>query len=328
MLELHDNPSRRMALALGAGAALTLAFPARAAFPDKPVTVIVPFPPGGPNDVVGRLTAQTLTEALGAQAIVENRAGAGGATGVGSTARSEPDGYTTVLATGVGWVTHPMLTKSPSFRTEDLRPVCNVTGGPSVLAVRKDLPAKTLEELIALAKAKPGELTYASSGVGTTLHLGGELFKSVAGLDIIHVPYKGTSEVLVDLLAGRVDISFISPLVARKLVDDGRLRALATTGTKRMKGWDDTPTVAEAGAPGYVLDSWYPLLAPAGTPDEVVSRLNQAVAAGVKAPEAAHRLEGLGFIAIGSSVAEAEAYQRAETEKWTKLIRDAKLQAD
>jgi tripartite-type tricarboxylate transporter receptor subunit TctC len=329
MKRTAPHPSRRLVLGGACAALAASAFgpSAMAAFPEKPVTVIVPFPPGGPNDIIGRLVGQMLSEAFGAQAIVENRPGAGGATAVGAVARAEADGYTLVLPSGVGFVTHPLFAPQPSYKIEALRPISNVTSGPSVLAVRGDLDAKTAGELIALAKAKPGALTYASSGVGTTLHLGGELFKNMAKADIVHVPYKGTSEVIVDLIAGRVDLSFISPLVARKLVDDGKLKALGTTGKTRAKGWDQVPTIDESGLPGYELDGWYPLLAPAGAPDEAVKRLSEAVMAGVRKPEAAARLSDLGFSPIGSSVAEAEALQAAEAEKWGKLIREAGLKA-
>lgn len=322
------RPTRRAMLA-GATGALGLAAigPARAAYPDRPVTVVVPFPPGGPNDIIGRIVAQKVGKAFGHQLVVENRPGAGGATAVAAVSRADPDGYTTVLPSGVGFVTQPLLQPTPPFDPKELRIVSNVTSGPSVLAVRRDLEAKTLEAFVAMAKARPGGLTYGSSGVGTTLHLGGELFKAMANVDLVHVPYKGTSEVVLDLVAGRVDMGIISPLVARKLVDEGRIVALATTGKARIKGWEETPTVAEAGVPGYELDGWYPLLVPAGTPDEAVMRLNDAIAKGVREPDAAERLAGLGFTPIGSSVAEAEALAAAETEKWGRLIRDAGLKA-
>lgn len=321
--------SRREVLAVAAGGALAASVrPVLAAYPERAVTIVVPFPPGGPNDIIGRLVAQILSEAFGAQAIVENRPGAGGALGVSATARAEPDGYTLVLPSGVSFVTQPLLQRQSPYRVEDLRPVSNVTGGPSILAVRRDFNAKSVKELVALAKSKPGALTYGSSGVGTTLHLGGELFKNMAGADIAHIPYKGTSEVVVDLTAGRIDMSFISPLVTRKLVDDGRVVALATTGKTRIKGWESLPTVAEDGVPGYELDGWYPLLAPAKTPDEIVAKLNGVVAAGVKAPTVSAKLAELGFTPIGSSIEEAKALQASETEKWGKLIAEAKLSAE
>ena len=325
ILETHFD--RRAVLAgCAAAASLALVRPARAAYPERIITVVVPFPPGGPNDIIGRIAAQKIGDGLSAQTIVENRPGAGGATAVASVSRGDPDGYTSVLPSGVALVTQPLLQPTSPFDPKALRMVSNVAGGPSIIAVRKDL-SKTLEEFLALARKQPGALTYASSGVGTTLHLGGELFKSAAKIDLVHVPYKGTSEVVVDLVAGRVDMSIISPLVARKLVDDGRVTALATTGKARIKGWEDTPTAMEAGLPGYELDGWYPLLVPAGTPDDVVAKLNEAIAKSVKAPDAADRLAGLGFTPIGSTVAEAEALQAAEAEKWGRLIKDAGLKA-
>lgn len=327
-MSLRDDDLTRRSIVLGATAVglAALARPARAAFPERLVTVVVPFPPGGPNDIIGRLVGRTLDEAK-MQNIVENRPGAGGSLGLGTVARSAPDGYTVILPSGVSYVTQPVLTQAAPYEIEALRPITIVTNGPSVLAVRNNLEAKTVKDLVALAKQKPGGLTYGSSGVGTTLHLGGELFKSMAGVDIVHIPYKGTSEVVVDLIAGRIDMSFISPFNARKLVDEGRVRALATTGKARQKGWEETPTVMEDGVSGYELDGWYPLLAPAGTPDEAVKALNEAVANGIRAKEAADRLTGLGFTALGTSVEDAEKLIAAETAKWTKLIREAKLSA-
>lgn len=327
MAEAAKRVTRRNMLIGAAVSVVAMPYVARAAYPEKPVTLVVPFPPGGPNDIIGRIAAKALSDAFGAQAIVENRPGAGGAIAVVAVARADPDGYTTVLPSGVAYVTQPLLNPIASFKTADLRAVSNVASGPSVIAVKSDLPVSSLEELLALARKQPGALSYGSSGVGTTLHLGGELFKSMAGLDILHVPYKGTSEVVLDLVGGRVDMSIISPLVARKLADDGKIKPLATTGKTRPKGWEQTPTVAEAGVPGYELDGWYPLLAPKDTPDEAIARLSEALVKGLKAPDAAGRLTDLGFTPVASTVAEVEAQTAAETEKWGRLIRDAKLTA-
>ncbi|WP_165933592.1 tripartite tricarboxylate transporter substrate binding protein [Aquabacter spiritensis] len=288
--------------------------------------MVIPFPPGGPNDVIGRLVAQKMSEAFGKTVVVENRAGAGGSIAVDYVARSAPDGYTSILAS-MGYVVNPLIGKTP-YKVSDLRPVTIVTAGPSVLVVRADLPVSSLQDLIALAKSKPGGLTYASSGNGTPLHLAAELLKKDAGLDILHVPYKGTGELMVDLAAGRVDMSIVSPLIAASFVKDGRLKAIATTGTTRMKGWENVPTMEEAGLKGYAIEAWYPVLVPAATPDAVVAALNKAIVAGIKMPDATQRLEGLGLVAVGSTVAEADAQVANETKRWSQLVKDASLKAD
>lgn len=303
-----------------------LAGAAQAEFPERNLIMVVPFPPGGPNDVIGRIVAQKENEAFGKPVVVENRPGAGGSIALDYVARSAPDGYTGILSS-MGYVVNPLIGKTP-YKVEDLRPVSIVTAGPSVLVVRKDLDVKSVADIIALAKQKPGGLSYASSGNGTPLHLAAELFKYQAGLDILHVPYKGTGELMVDLAAGRVDMSFVSPLIASAFVKDGRLKAIATTGKTRMKGWENVPTVAESGLPDYEIEAWYPVLVPAATPDATVAILNKAIVAGVKMPDATEKLEGLGLRAIGTSVPEAEAYVKAETAKWAKLAKDANLKAD
>ncbi|OYW55645.1 MAG: hypothetical protein B7X99_18745 [Rhizobiales bacterium 17-65-6] len=315
--------------ALAATVALSgtwLAGPARAEFPERNLVMVIPFPPGGPNDVIGRITAQKMNDAFGKPVVVENKPGAGGSIALDYVARSAPDGYTGILSS-MGYVVNPLIGKTP-YKVEDLRPVSIVTAGPSVLVVRKDLDVKSVGDIIALAKQKPGALSYASSGNGTPLHLAAELFKYQAGLDILHVPYKGTGELMVDLAAGRVDMSFVSPLIAAAFVKDGRLKAIATTGKARMKGWESVPTVAESGLPDYEIEAWYPVLVPAATPDATVAALNKAVVAGVKMPDATEKLEGLGLRAVGTSVPESEAYVKAETEKWAKLVKDANLRAD
>jgi len=295
-------------------------------FPSATSSWSIPFPPGGPNDVIGRITAQKMNDAFGKPVVVENKPGAGGSIALDYVARSAPDGYTGILSS-MGYVVNPLIGKTP-YKVEDLRPVSIVTAGPSVLVVRKDLDVKSVGDIIALAKQKPGALSYASSGNGTPLHLAAELFKYQAGLDILHVPYKGTGELMVDLAAGRVDMSFVSPLIAAAFVKDGRLKAIATTGKARMKGWESVPTVAESGLPDYEIEAWYPVLVPAATPDATVAALNKAVVAGVKMPDATEKLEGLGLRAVGTSVPESEAYVKAETEKWAKLVKDANLRAD
>ncbi|MEP9379694.1 tripartite tricarboxylate transporter substrate binding protein [Aquabacter sp. CN5-332] len=320
---------RMAACAAFTGAALAgaaMVAPAAAEYPDRNLVMVIPFPPGGPNDVIGRLVAQKVSEAFAKTVVVENKPGAGGSTAIDFVARSGPDGYTGILSS-MGYVVNPLIGKTP-YKVEDLRPVSIVTSGPSVLVVRNDLPVGSVQELIALAKSKPGGLTYASSGNGTPLHLAAELFKHDAGVDILHVPYKGTGELMVDLAAGRVDMSIVSPLIAANFVKDGRLKAIATTGTARMKGWESVPTMAEAGLKGYAIEAWYPVLVPAATPDPVVAKLNKAIADGVKMPDATERLEGLGLRAIGSSVADADAYVKAEAAKWSQLVKDANLKAD
>lgn len=301
--------------------------PAAAEYPDKSLRLLVPYPAGGPNDILARMLGQKLTEAWGRQTLIENRPGAGGNIAVDAAARSVPDGYTAVLP-AMAYAVNPFLYSRVPYRFEDLKAVSIVASGPLILVAHPSLRLSSVQDLIRFAKAKPGELSYASGGNGSSLHLAAELFKRETGIEMVHVPYKGTNDLIADLLTGRVPIAFISPLNARDLVKDGRLTALAVTTAKRAAGWTDVPTVAESGVPSYSLEGWYALLVPAGTPAEAVAGLNASINQALAAPDIKDRLGALGIQPVGGTSEEAESFLKSEQVKWQRLVDDAKLRAD
>src|SRR3984957_730086 len=269
-----------------------------AAYPDHPIHLLAPYPAGGPNDVIARLVANQLDDTFGQQVIVENRPGGSGNTAVIVTARAAPDGYTLVLH-AMTYAVNPSLFPNVGYSFDQLIPVSIVTEGPLVLAVHPSLGAKSVEDLIALAKARPGKINYGSGGLGSSPHLAAELFKLSAGIDLQHIPYKGTHELVADLLTGRVPVVFLSPLVAEQQVADGKLLALGITSAQRSPNWPETPTIAEAGLPGYAMEAWYVVLTPRGTPKDVVDKLSAAIAGAVKSPEVSDNLEYLANIVRG-----------------------------
>jgi tripartite-type tricarboxylate transporter receptor subunit TctC len=320
------NSIRRAAV--GLMLVLTSALAGAQGYPARPVRVIVPFPPGGPNDLIGRIVAQKLTEAYGQQTIVDNRAGAGGNIGTMLVVKSPPDGYT-LLSGGMGnLVMNPIIEKAPYDTLRDLVPVILVASAPNVLVVHPSLPVRDVKSLIALARAHPGELNYGSGGVGSTPHLSGALFNSMAKVNIVHIPYKGSGPVITDLLGGQVQSAFLGIPPVQPHVASGRLRALAATGVQRSSAMPRVPTVAEAGLPGYELSPWYGVLAPAGTPPEIVARINSALAKSMRTPEMTERLAALGAEPEATTPEEYAARIRADTQKWTRVIREAGLKAE
>src|SRR5437868_3043964 len=263
---------------------LALVAPAAAEYPDKPVRLLIPFPPGGSNDVVGRLVANQLSEKLGHKVFVDNRGGAGGVLGTEAAAVAPPDGYT-LLIVSIAHAVNPALYKLNYDPIKSFAPISILATGPNVLAVNPQLGVHNVKELLALAKEKPGELDYASAGVGSFQHLGGELFKLVAGVNLQHVPYKGGGPAMQDVIAGHVKIMFSSLVQTTPFIKSGQLRALGTGGAKRSTVLPDVPTIAEAGVPGYLADNWWGLLAPAGTPDPIITKLYDATQEALKAPE-------------------------------------------
>ena len=306
---------------------LAPAVAAAADYPTKPIRLLVPYPAGGPNDVLARLLSVKLGESLGQQVVVENRAGAGGNIAAEAVAKSPNDGYTLLLP-ALAYAANPALFSKVPYKFADFAPVSVFAKGPLVLVAHPSLGAKSVRDVLALAKAKPGTLSYASGGAGSSPHLAGELFKSVAAVDLLHVPYKGTAEFMSDLLAGRVPLSFSSPLVIKPHVQSGALLALGVTSPQRSPGWPGVPSIAEAGVPGYDVEAWYALLAPAGTPAEAVNKLNTAINDALKAPDVQARMGGLGVDPVQGTPAQAAAYLDAEARKWTKVIRDAGIKLD
>ena len=319
--------TRRAALALSVLAACAL--PAAAQdFPTGPVTLVIPFAAGGSTDVVGRIIAERMSADLGQQVIVENRAGAGGSLGAGTVARATPDGYTILMGTVATHALNPLiLAQSPYDPVKDFAPISLLVIVPNVLAVNPALPVETVQELIDLAKEKPGELAYASSGNGTPLHLSGELFKSMAGVDIEHVPYQGSGPALTDVVGNQVPIVFDNLPSASGHFKSGTLRPLGVTTAQRAKSFPDVPTIAET-LPGYETYTWNALFAPAGTPPEIVARLNAAALAAMADPGVAARMEEFSAQIVGSSPEELAAHVAAERAKWQPVVEGAEIKAD
>ncbi len=298
-------------------------------YPAKPVKMIIPYPPGGGNDTLGRLFAIKLSERIGQPVVVENRPGAGTLIGTEAAAKSPPDGYTILLSSIATHALSPNLyAKVPYDPIKDFAPVTLLGIAPTVLVVRNDLPAKDLAELVTAAKAKPGGFTYASGGNGTPPHINAEVFKAVAGVDLLHIPFKGGGPALVDLMAGRVDIMLDTAASAMPHVRSGKLRALAISGPKRSPEYPDLPTFAEAGMPQYDTNAWYSVHAPAGTPPEVVRRLNAELVAILKEPDVQARFKQLSTDPIGNTPEEFAAFVRAELDKYARVIKSAGIRLD
>jgi len=296
-------------------------------YPDRVVRMINPYPPGGSVDVMARILAQKLTEALGQQVIVENRSGGGGNTGSDFVAKSEPDGYTLLFtAPGPLTVNQTLYGKLPFDPAKDFAPVALFATAPIVLIVNPCLPAHNVQELIALARKQPGQINFASAGIGTTNHLSGELFKSMANIDIVHVPYRGAGPAMNDLVAGHVQMFFDLMPVVLPQIAAGNVRPLANAGAKRPSALPDLPTVAEQGLAGFDASSWYGLVAPAKTPEPVLAKVREEVAKVLEAPDA--RIRELGSepgTVFGNDFA---AFMTAETKKWAEVIRASGAKAD
>jgi tripartite-type tricarboxylate transporter receptor subunit TctC len=299
------------------------------AWPSRPLRLVIPFSPGGGADIAGRVVAQEISDALKQPVLVENRAGAGGTIAPDNVAKSPADGYSMVLGHLGGIAIAPHLYKNLPFDPiKDLTPVTLVVNGLSVLVVTPSLPVKTVKELIAHAKANPNQLSFSSAGSGTDTHLAGELFKSMTGTTMVHVPYKGGAPAILDLIAGRVQLSFSSVATAVSHIQSGKLRPIAMTGGKRFEGLANLPTIAEAGVPGYEINNWYGIFVPAGTAPEIIQRLNVETIKALKKPEIRSRLIGAGLEPMWSTPAEFSAYVRAETAKWGKIVRDSGATVD
>ena len=324
----------RHALSIGSRLLLaSLCFAASVAaaqsWPSKPLRLIVPFPPGGGSDAVGRVIAQKLSERLGQQVNVDNRGGAGGSIGTEAAVRAAPDGYTMVLASTSEIAINPSLYSKLSYDTaKDLVPVALIATTPMVVIVTPTLPVSSIAELVALARTKPGELNVASAGAGTISHLSGELFRSLNGLSWTHVPYKGTGPALTDLAGGQVQVMFVPPPPALGLVKANRAKLLAVSGKARIATLPDTPTVAEAGGPAYSVDNWYGIFVPVGTPQEVVARLIEEIAQSLKAPELVSTLAAQGAAPSGMAGAAFVDYVKSEVEKWGKVVKATGAKAD
>jgi tripartite-type tricarboxylate transporter receptor subunit TctC len=319
--------STRLLTALALVLGLCTAVVASDVYPTKPVRLIVPFPPGGSNDIVGRMIGAQLGERLGKQVIIDNRAGAGGTLGTEIAAKSPPDGYT-VLMISAAYAFNSALYKLPYDPAKAFVPVSMLGTGPNVLAVFPGLPVNSLKELIALAKAKPGQLNYAAAGVGSFQHLASELFKMTAGVDLVGVQFKGGAPATIDVVAGHTQISLGSLIQALPHIRSGKLKALAVSGAKRTQVLPEVPTMAEAGLPGYEAYNWWGLVAPAGTPPAVVERLHKELAVILTSEETKKRLAAEGAEAVQMSSAEFGTFVANETVKWGRVVKEANIKAE
>jgi tripartite-type tricarboxylate transporter receptor subunit TctC len=327
------KPIARLALpAVLAAAALGALAPQLAqaqSYPTKPVRLVVPYAPGGATDIIARAAAIELTKTLGQSVIVENRAGAGGNVGAELVAKSAPDGYTMVMsASSLHGITPFLYTKLNYDPNKDLVPVIVFASFANVLVLNPGVKANSVQELVALARSQPGKMTCASSGSGSTIHMSCEMFKQMLGLDIVHVPYKGSGPAVSDLMGGQVNLMFDNIPSAISHVRSGKLRALATTGAKRASALPELPTMIEAGVPGYVADAWFGLVMPAGTPKAIIERMNAEGQKAAKAPEFVKRMTDLGYEIVGGTPEQMAAMIQDEFKRWGPIVKASGAKVD
>ena len=312
--------------------ACTLAFPIAGLgqeYPTKPLRFIAPNPPGGPTDILARLIGQKLSESVGQPVVIENRAGAGGNIGSEIAAKAPPDGYTLLSGNNATFGANVSLYKRLGFDPiKDFTPVVLVATQPNILVVHPSLPVKSVKELVALAKARPGQLNYAGSGVRTAAHLAAELFKSMTATEIVHISYKGAGPALTDLLAGQTQLMFATALSVTPYIKSNRVRALGVTTAKRSRLYSDLPTIAEAGVPGFEASTWHGVLVPAGTPPAIVERLNTEINKMLQTPDVRDRINALGGEIAGGSSKEFAEHIRREIPKWAKVVKSLGVQLD
>ncbi|PLP98189.1 tripartite tricarboxylate transporter substrate binding protein [Cupriavidus pauculus] len=303
------------------------ATPAHATYPDKPIRIVVPFSPGGGTDLIARAMGVAMAQDLGQPVVIDNKPGGGTIIGTDNVAKSAADGYTLVMATFAHAVNPSLQPKLPYDTEKAFTPVMLVGRSPNVLVVRADSPYKSVRDVIAAAKAKPGAISFASQGPGTSAHLAGELFKSLAKVDLNHIPYKGAGPAITDLLGGQVDMMFATASAVGNLLEAGKLRALGVTTSQRSTSPDlaKVPTIAESGVPGYAAESWYGLFAPAGTPPAVVTRLNAAARKAVTADAFRKRADAEGLIVSPGTPDDFGRYVRGEETRWSKVVKDARI---
>jgi len=324
-----NAPAQGFALGLLVGALAGLPNAGAQEYPTKPIRLVITYPPGGNTDLVGRALALKLGEFMGQQVVVDNRGGAGGVLGSMITAQSAPDGYTIMLGTSAGMVINPLLSRKLTYDpVRDFAPVSMVVIVPQLLVINPQLPVKNVRELIAFAKAKPGYLNAGSSGVGTPNHFGTELLKWLAGVDIVHVPYKGGAPALTDLLGGQIQMAFSSVPAVLPHIKAGRLVALGVGSAKRSPALPNIPTIAEAGVPGYEYTTWYGIFAPAKTPRTLIARLNAEIVKAMETPDIKDRFTALGGDPDPGTPEELRAYMANESAKWAKIIKAANIRIE
>lgn len=323
---------RSLMCAALSGAAMLLAPPspvrAQTQYPSKPIRLVVPFAPGGPVDTIARAMGPKLTEAFGQQIVIDNRPGAGSMIGTEALVKAPPDGHALLVISSSIAVNPSIYRKMPYDATRDLAPISQLATSALIVVVHPSVPARSIRELIALAKARKGELIYASSGTGSAPHLAVELFKSMTDTRMVHVPYKGAAPATIDLLAGHVALMFNNLISAVPNVQAGRLRALAVTGARRTAALGHLPTVAEAGVPGYEASTWYAMFAPAGTPNPIIERLHREIVAIVRSPEIRKQLAAVGIDPVGGTPEQLARYLRAETRKWGEVAKTSGARVD
>jgi tripartite-type tricarboxylate transporter receptor subunit TctC len=297
-------------------------------YPSRPIRIVVPYLPGGAGDVVARTIAPKMGESLGQQTYIDNRPGGATKIGTEAAARAPGDGYTLFMATPASAVNVSLYTEMPYDLVRDFAPVVLIDISPQVLIVHPSLPVKSVKDLIALGKSQPGQLTFASSGIAGSVHLAGELFKSMARIDVVHIPYKGFAQALTDLLSGQVTMNFSTLQSALPHIKANRIRALAVTSARRSATQPDLPTIAEAALPGYEMVVWHALLAPAATPPEIIHRLNGEVLKALKLADVRRQLESVGVELVGSTPAELGAYVKTEIAKYARLVKNANIRPE
>jgi tripartite-type tricarboxylate transporter receptor subunit TctC len=322
-------PAFKTCTALLAATLTVLAMPAQAqTYPAKALRLVVPFPPGGGTDIIARTLGDRMAADLGQPVIIDNRPGAGTMIGDDNVAKSAPDGYSLLIATFAHAVNPSLQAKVPFNTEKDFAPVALVGRSPNVLVVNPNKPFKSVADVLAFARANPGKLTFGSFGNGTSAHLAGELFKNLAKVDMVHVPYKGSAPALTDLLGGQIDMMFTTVASVAQYIKSNRLRALAVTSAQRSGAYPNLPTIAEAGVPGYAAESWYGIYVPAGTPAPIVARLNQSVHAAVKTEAFKSRIEEEGLVVSSGTPDELAKYVQAEEVRWAKVVKEANIKVD
>jgi tripartite-type tricarboxylate transporter receptor subunit TctC len=331
-----EAPMKLMSTLIAVSGAFTLALGcdtaaaqgSAATFPDKPMRIVVTFTTGGAPDLLARILSEKLGAVWGQTVIVDNKPGAGGNTGADFVAKAPPDGYTIVVGTvGTHSINGALYAKMPYDMVKDFTPITLLATTPNMLVINNDVPAKNLKDFIALGK-KDGKMTFASSGSGTSIHVSGELFKTMTGIDMVHIPYKGRATAIPDVLGGRVTMMFDNMPSSLPLVREGKLRALGVTSSARSPAAPDIPTLAESGLPGFDAVSWFALFAPAGTPKAIAEKWQTEARRILKLPDVAKRLADAGLDAVGSTPDELAAYQRSEITKWAKVVKDSGAKAD
>lgn len=316
----------KMVTALSLGIALAVCGVAHAAYPERSVTIVVPYPPGGTTDLLARLVSMKLTKSLGQTFIVENKPGAGGQIGTLAVARAKPDGYTLVMGTINTHGINAAMYKKLSYRTvEDFAPVIIVADTPNVMIANKDAPFKTFKEFIAYAKSNPGAVSFGSTSMGGSPHMSGELLKAKAGIDMVHVPYQGGGPMLNDVIGGQIQVGFDNLPSSAGHIQAGSLRALAVTTKDRWPTFKNVPSISESGVPDYEVSAWFGILAPAGTPADVVQKLNQSIASALTDEDVTTQLEGMGARRVKNTPQEFADRIKSEVAKWTEVVKTNKL---